>query len=122
LAGNGEGVWLIDECKEHLVTKGLSWASSIAVEVQPYGDVLRAWDDMLERVKALHGDVSRDKVLVTISGRLETRASLEDEVVHMPYGFRRSGFGHMGDSVAQIDVLSVGDVSVERGAAIKSVQ
>lgn len=35
------------------------------------------------------------------------------EVVRMPYGLRRAGFGHPGDSVAQINVISVEEVAVD---------
>ncbi|HLG96092.1 MAG TPA: hypothetical protein VKX49_07255 [Bryobacteraceae bacterium] len=54
--------------------------------------------------------------MVTLVGRLETRASMGDAVVQMPYGLARAGFGQ-GDAPAQIDVTSVEDVTIERGAA-----
>jgi hypothetical protein len=122
LAGTGEGFWLIGECKEHLVTKGLTWGSDIAVAMDGAESATRSWDNMLGRIKDLHADLNRDKILVTISGRLETRGSLNDEVVQMPYGLRKAGFGHMGDSIAQVDVISVEDVVVEIAPAGKSVR
>lgn len=117
LAGNGEGLWLIGECKEHLVTRRLTWGSDIAVAMNGADSAARSWNRMLEKLRDLHADMARDKVFVTILGHLETRGALSDEVVEMPYGWRRAGFDHMGDSVAQINVMSVEDVVVEPGAA-----
>jgi hypothetical protein len=122
LAGGGEGFWLVDECKEHLVTRGLAWGSDIALSMDGAELAARSWGKMVARIKDLHADVNRDKVLVTILGRLETRGSLSDEVVQMPYGLRRAGFGHMGGSVAQIDVVSVEGVMVELGPAGRRVR
>jgi hypothetical protein len=68
---------------------------------------------LLEKLNRLHADITRDKVRVTIVGRLETRLSMNDEVVQMPYGLRKAGFGHMGDSPAEINVISIEDVAVE---------
>lgn len=115
LAATNEGMWLVGECKTHLVTKGLAWGNDLSVYV-PAADesVARSWGRMSQRLKQLHGLVGRDRIWVTITGRLETRQSMDDEVVQMPYGLRHAGFGHMGDSPAEIDVISVEDVRVER--------
>jgi|HubBroStandDraft_6_1064221.scaffolds.fasta_scaffold95174_3 hypothetical protein len=119
LAGTNEGIWLVDECPTHLVTKGLSWGNDLSVHVNAADrSIERSWEAMLERVKQLHESV-RDKVWITILGRVETRASMDDEVVQMPYGLRRAGFGHLGEAPAEIDVILVEDVSVERRLAIK---
>ena len=50
---------------------------------------------------------------VTIPGGLETRSSLADEVVQMPYGLTLAEFGHLRGSAAEIGVISVGDAAVE---------
>jgi hypothetical protein len=115
LGATAEGMWLMGECKTHLVTKGLEWGNNLSVYV-PAADegVARSWEGLSSRLKALHASLSRDRVWVTITGRLETRRSMEDEVVQMPYGPRRAGFGHMGDSPAEINVISIEDVRVER--------
>jgi hypothetical protein len=74
---------------------------------------------MLEKLNQLHADMGRDKIQVTIVGRIETRASMDDEVVQMPYGLRRAGFGHMGGSPAEINVISIDDVAIEPRPASK---
>ncbi len=115
LGVTNEGIWLVGECKTHLVTKGLEWGNDLSVYVPAADDrAARSWEQMSNKLKRLHADLRRDRVWVTIIGRLETRQSMDDEVVQMPYGLRRAGFGHMGDSPAEINVVSIEDVSVER--------
>ena len=114
LEGTNEGTWLVGECKTHLVTKGLAWGNSLSVSVDNNEDALSSWEKFGEQLKRLHANRQRDRVWVTINGRLETRASMDDAVVQMPYGPRRAGFGHMADAPAEIHVISVGDVMVER--------
>jgi len=117
-SGTDEGNWLSGECKTHLVTKGLAWGSDLWVSVNFFDkNTLRSWEAMTEKLKQLHGNTRRDRVWVTIVGRLETRATMDDEVVQMPYGLARAGFGHVGGSPAQINVISVEDVRVERQPA-----
>jgi hypothetical protein len=114
LGATGEGMWLVGECKTHLVTKSLQWGNDLSVYLPPDDDrATSSWERMSEKLKRLHADLSRDRVWVTILGRLETRRSMEDEVVQMPYGLRRAGFGHMGDSPAEINVMSIEDVRIE---------
>ncbi len=120
LGGTDEGIWLTEECQSHLVTKGLAWGNDLSVHVDLSDvDTSRAWGKMLEKLNQLHADMGRDKIQVTIVGRIETRASMDDEVVQMPYGLRRAGFGHMGGSPAEINVISIDDVAIEPRPASK---
>ncbi len=115
LGGSGEGTWLSAECKSHLVTKGLTWGSDLSVSVDASDEnVARSWERMGQKLKLLRADWVHDRIRVTIFGRLRTRGSMEDEVVQMPYGLAHAGFGHMGGSAAEIIVISIEDVTVER--------
>ncbi len=115
LEATDEGVWLVGECGTHLVTKGLVWGNDIAISIdEPDRNALQSWRRLREQMRRLHADAAKDRVWVTIVGRLETRQTMEDAVVQMPYGLRKAGFGHMGDSPAEIRVVSVQDISVER--------
>jgi hypothetical protein len=116
LAGTDEGSWLVEDCNTHLVTKGLTWANSFSI----YADlsdahIAASWQRMLERVRRLRVNAERDSVWITVVGRLETRASMDDEVVQMPYGLSKAGFGHIGEAPAEINVISVKNVVLERG-------
>ena len=115
LGGTDEGTWLTGECKTHLVTKGLEWANALSVYI-PMADenVARSSERMRRKLKRMHADPSEDNVWVTIIGRLETRQSMDDEVVQMPYGLARAGFGHLSGAAAEINVLSFEDVAVEK--------
>ena len=115
LSPTGEGTWLSGECKTHIVTKGLSWGNDLAMETDASDEnAARSMERMRQKLKLLHPDYARDRVWVTIIGRLETRASMDDEVVQMPYGLHRAGFGHMSGSPAAINVMSIEEVTVER--------
>ena len=117
IGGADEGLWLHDECKNHLVTRGLTWGSDLWVDEAGMDESAeRSWRRMSDELTRLHARLGRDRIRVTIVGRIETRDSMEDEVVQMPYGLRRAGFGHMGGSPAAIHVLSVQDVTVESAA------
>lgn len=109
------------DCKAHLVTKGLAWGNYLSVYRDASDEKIeRAWERIGQKVKRLHGDFEQDKIWLTIVGRLETRASMEDEVVQMPHGLARAGFGQMGGSPAEINVISVEDVTVERQPGSKA--
>ncbi len=115
LQATGEGGWLAEECKTHLVTKGLTWPNSFSIYVDESDEnIARSWEGMLTRLRQLHADAERDKIWLTIIGRLETRASMNDEVLETPHGLVRLGFGHMNDSPAEINVISVEDIRIER--------
>jgi hypothetical protein len=115
LATTDEGIWLIDECKTHLATKGLTWGNTLWVYVDPSDEeVLRSWGKMGAKITELHADTQRDRIWVTVIGRLVTRGSMDDEVVQRPYGLAKVGFGHLGGSPAEINIISVEDVTVER--------
>ena len=115
LGGTQEGTWLVGECKTRLVTKGLTWGNDLSVYVDASNErIARSWGRVRAKVKQLHGDSRRDDVWVTIIGRLETRASMDDEVLDTPHGRVTLGFGHMNGSPAEINVISVEDVAIER--------
>jgi hypothetical protein len=112
--GTDEGVWLSGECKTHLVTKGLSWGNDLSVYVDLSDErIARSWGRMFDTLRQLHADPRHDRIWVTFVGRIETKPSMDDEVVQMPYGLAKAGFGHMGDSPAEINVLGIKDVTVE---------
>jgi hypothetical protein len=114
LSSTDEGIWLREECKTHLVTKGLTWGNSLWVYIDESDEnIARSWEKMGARLTELRADTRRDRVRVTIVGRVETRASMDDEVIQMPYGLAKAGFGHLGGSPAEINVISVGDVALE---------
>jgi hypothetical protein len=50
-------------------------------------------------------------------GQIETRPSMDDEVIDRPWGLQKAGFGHMGGCAAEVDVLSLEGVVIERGRA-----
>ena len=115
LGGTDEGTWLMEECNTHLVTKGLTWENDLSVYVDASDEsIARSWERMGAELRRLRADTTRDKVWVTIVGRLETRASMEDEVAQTAHGLVKVGFGHMSGSPAEINVLSVQDITVER--------
>jgi len=114
LEATQEGTWLTGECKTHLVAKGLTWGNMLWVDVDASDEgVERSWRTISDKLGRLHADIRRDKIRVTIVGRLETRKSMDDAVYQMPYGPSKVGFGHMGAAPAEIDVISVQDVAVE---------
>lgn len=114
LGGTDEGTWLVGECKTQLVTKGLTWRNDLSVYVDASNEsVERSWERMGAKLKQLHASPGRDKIWVTIVGRLETRASMDDEVIETSHGLVKLGFGHMNGSPAEINVISVEDVAVE---------
>jgi hypothetical protein len=67
------------------------------------------------KLDRLRADWYRDKVWVTIVGRIDTRDSLNAMVMERPYGRSRAGFGHLGQAPAEIHPFSLQDVTVERG-------
>jgi hypothetical protein len=120
LGSTDESIWLSGDCKTHLVTRGVEWANDMSVYVDvAYESIARSWARMLTQLSRLHASLRKDKVIVTIVGRLETRDSMGDMVVEMPYGLRRAGFGHLGGAPAEINVLSVevNQVALERKPA-----
>lgn len=123
LAITEEETSLMDECEAHLVTKGLSWGNTVSVSVDASDkDSLRSWEKIGEKLRVLRADLEHDKVWVTVIGRIETRASMDDEVVRRPYGFAKAGFGHLGEAPAEIKMISVESVEVERPRAKKPSQ
>jgi hypothetical protein len=111
------GSVLAGECKTHLVTKGLAWANDLTVHVDPSNEnTERSWASIGEKVKRFRprGVSLQDRIWITVVGRLETRASMDDEVVETPFGLARAGFGQGGQAPAEINVISVEDVTVER--------
>jgi hypothetical protein len=114
LEATQEGTWLTGDCKTHLITKGLTWGNLLWVYVDDSDeDIERSWRTITDTLSHLHADTQRDKILVTINGRLETRKSMDDAVYQMPYGLSKVGFGHMGAAPGEIDVISVQDVTIE---------
>lgn len=103
-----EGSWLTGTCKTHLVTKGLVWGNIIWIYVdQADQEAEHSWGTISTKARQHHADLRRDKIWVTIVGRLETRKSMKDAVYQMPYGPSKVGFGHMGAAPAEINVISV---------------
>jgi hypothetical protein len=114
LGGTDEGTWLLGECKTRLVTKGLTWANTISVYVDESDhDALQSWERMEAKLRRLNADIRRNRVWVTVVGRLETRESMDDEVGKGPNGPTPIGFGHLNGSPAEINVISLRDVTVE---------
>jgi hypothetical protein len=115
LTVSDEGTWLIDKCETHLTTEGLTWGDGLSVYVDGLDeDIAHSWEKIDDKLRRLHADVRRDRIRLTILGRLETRKSLDDAVIQMPYGLSRAGFGHLSSAPAEINVISVQDVKVER--------
>ena len=114
LRATDHGMWLGGKCSSQLQTKGLVWVNNISIYVSSDPRIARSWDSLDKQVKRLHADPESENIKVVIVGRLETRATMEDMVVQMPYGLSRAGFGHMGDAPARIDFISVDGVSLER--------
>ena len=116
LGSTDEGMWLLEEYETHLVTKGVTWGNSLSVYVDLSDKTIaRSWEKMGAKLTTLHADTRGNRVWVTVIGRIETRASMDDEVLSGPYGLAKAaGFGHLGGSPAEINVLSVQDTSVER--------
>jgi hypothetical protein len=118
LAATDHGNFLGGECKAHLVTRGLAWGNLLSLHIDPaHPGVIRSWKSFSVQLTRLHADPRRDGVWVTVVGRLETRASMDDEVIERPWGLQKAGFGHMGGCAAEIDVLSLEGVVIERGRA-----
>lgn len=116
-----EGNWLMGECPVPLSTAGYVWKSHIflippgsnfvlhATEYSEDTAALKAFADKLKRRK----DPIRDKVLVTVVGKIETRENLEMEVYRDRDGrVRPAGFGHMNGAPAQLVLKTVRDVSI----------
>ena len=114
LSGTDEGIWLSGQCETHLVTKGLVWGNDLAVLVETSDETQRSWDKMRRTLDQLRVKFERDEVEVTFVGKLVTRNSMDEEVIQRPYGLVKAGFGHMGASPAEIDVISVVNVNVKR--------
>lgn len=71
------------------MTKGVTWGNDLSVYVEGgIESIARSWERMRARVKKLHADRERDEVWVTITGRLETRASIDDAVMETPHGLQ----------------------------------
>ncbi|MGA1989935.1 MAG: hypothetical protein ABSH46_02650 [Bryobacteraceae bacterium] len=111
-----EGLSLRGECKSHLVTRGVTWENVLAVSAEAADENADpSWRRMSDKLTGLHASLSRERVWVTIVGRLKTLESMDDELIQEPDGLRKAGFGRMSDSAAEIeDVMSVQDVTVER--------
>jgi hypothetical protein len=75
---------------------------------------MRAWDKMQRKIRKARAVWSQDRIWVTIVGIIETRASMDDEVVPGPDGLQRVGFGHGGGSAAAIEVRGIEDIIIER--------
>lgn len=115
IGGTDEGIWLVGECKTRLVTKGVTWSNDLSVYVNASDQsIVRSWQKLGAKLDQLHANLRQDKVWVTIIGRLETRASMDEEVQETSHGWVPLGFGHMNGSPAEINVISVEDVTVER--------
>lgn len=108
-----EGSWLSGDCRDHLVTKGLTWSNAIWILVTGETD-FPALERMGEKVSRERRGQA-DRVWVTYVGMLETKSSMDDEVGLDDKGStRRLGFGHLNDAPAQIDVRTARDVVIER--------
>ncbi len=113
LVGTDEGIWLAGDCKNHLVTKGYTWGDVLWIYIDPSDrNVMRSWQRMSEKIKRLNGNVQGGGVYLTIVGGLETRSSMDEEVGLGPDGPRPVGFGHLNGAPAEINVISVTDVTV----------
>ena len=114
LIGTQEGLWLGGECKSQLVTKGVTWSNLLSIYVDGSDEsIMRSWGSITVKRRQLHA-VAADKTWLTIIGRLETRLSMDQEVQETPHGWVKLGFGHLNESPAEINFISVEDVSIER--------
>lgn len=108
-----EGSWLGGDCRDHLVTKGLTWPNTIWLLVTGGTDFAG-----LERIRkqiSRERSSSADRVWITYVGMLETKSSIEEEVgLDDKGGPHRLGFGHLNDAPAQLDVRTAKDVVIER--------
>ena len=115
VGGTDEGTWLMGDCQTHLVTKGLTWGNDIAWYINLAEEkTARSWERYAKKLKRLRPDWQHDRIWVTVAGRLETRRTMDDPVVQTPYGLARVGFGHLSSSPAEIDVMSIETIDVER--------
>ena len=115
LSATDHGTWLNADCKKHLVTKGLAWPDQLSVYVDASSDrIARSWEQVSHQSSRLGAVPGRDRIWLTITGKLETRESMDNEVVQMPYGLARAGFGQTGESPAEIRVISAQDIRIER--------
>ncbi len=120
LEATQEGTWLAGECNNRLVTKGVTWGNILWVYVDSSDEKIdRSWRLISDKLSRLHAHIDTDLIWVTIVGRLETRKSMDDAIYQMPYGPAKVGFGHLGAAPAEIDVISVQEVTVERRSNAK---
>lgn len=90
IGGTDEGTWLTGECKGHPGTGGVRWGNDLWVEIDTTGRVaMRSWNKMLGKMRAAHADWTQDRIWVTVVGRIETRASMSDEIALGPTGPRK---------------------------------
>jgi hypothetical protein len=116
-----EGAWLVGECPVPLSTGGYVWNSHIYL-ISPrskfvlrsveYSEDSAAFEVLASRLKD-RKDPIRDKAIVTVFGKIETREDLEAQVYRDRDGrVRPAGFGHMGGAPAQLVLKTVRDISV----------
>jgi hypothetical protein len=99
-----ERVWLAGDCTSHLITQGHSWDNRLLLYVDHGDEKLdHSWRSMLAKEERLHA-APRNRMWVTLVARLETLDSMEDAVVQRPYGA----------APAELNVISVADVTIER--------
>jgi hypothetical protein len=112
IANSFEGAWLTDSCEQKIVTDGYVWGNGISTTVW-FGRADPApslpnkfiWDDraLMKKIKALKGykDFHNINMWAAIYGRLETR--IPPQVFRDSDGrVRGLGYGHLGDSIAQL--------------------
>jgi hypothetical protein len=115
-----EGSWLSQDCPTNLVSDGVEWGSAISLtyvadtnKTAPTLPKDFKWDkegvmSKLNKVKATtkltaldQGEYIYEDQWVAVFGRLETKVSLETYVNRVGQRMRQ-GFGHEGDSPAQL--------------------
>jgi hypothetical protein len=113
----GHYIRLSEDCKAHLVTKGLKWANDFSVFLRQDDErIKRPWEEIAERFKQI-GANGPDRIWVTLVGRLETPDTFDPADVineNGRYGPELKGFGEHGDCPGEIVVQSIENVVVER--------
>ena len=97
-----EGVWLNGECKDRLVTKGIVWGNNLSVYVDwSDASVSRSWARMGVQARETTRRCRPWQNMGYRRRGLETRRSMNDEVLETLHGLVKIGFGHLGGSPAE---------------------
>lgn len=106
---------LSEDCKTHLVTKGLKWANDFSVFRRRDDEkIKRPWEDIARQYRQIGSHVP-DRIWVTLVGRLDTFDSMDDVInENGRYGPELKGYGEYGDCPGEINVTSIENVVVER--------